>query len=247
MEETIDSKYKIKTGTFEGPLEVLLGLIEQRRLFINEISLAQVTEDFLAYLKSLEGSNLEEIANFISVAATLILIKSKSLLPGIKLEEDEDKQIGDLEKRLAMFKIIQGASEDIKRIFGKKFIFFQQEKRVVSVFYPTPEITLDNLMNSARSVISAIPKEELLPKIEVKKVVSIEEMINSLTERIQKSMNMNFSDLWGGGKVLTKKEKVFVVVGFLAMLELVRQGIIDVMQSTEFEEIKIEKQAMEQI
>ena len=83
MEETrAVSEYRVKTGSFEGPLELLLNLVESRKLFINEISLAGVTDDFLSYARALPKNDLAELTSFLSVAATLILVKSRSLLPG---------------------------------------------------------------------------------------------------------------------------------------------------------------------
>ena len=90
--------YTIKTQGFEGPFGLLLNLVEERKLFINDISLAEVTEDYLRYINDLGQSHkAEEIASFIVVAATLILIKSKSLLPNLSLTSEEEGDIKNLE------------------------------------------------------------------------------------------------------------------------------------------------------
>src|SRR5665647_1776763 len=113
MTETI-SEYKIKQGTFEGPLELLLSLIEDKKLFVNEISLAEVTNEYISYIKSLSDvssdKHIADVSYFILIAATLILIKSKSLLPDLSLTEDEEEKISDLEARLRLYKIIKNAS-----------------------------------------------------------------------------------------------------------------------------------------
>ena len=103
VEETLQkSKYSIKTETFEGPLELLLNLVEGRKFFINEISLASVTDEYIAHAKSLNTNDLSELTSFLSITATLILIKSRSLLPGFVVTKEEEKDIEDLESRLAL-------------------------------------------------------------------------------------------------------------------------------------------------
>ena len=238
--ESSGTTYSIKTGNFEGPFNVLLNLVEERKLFINEISLAEVTEDYLKYISTLEKSNHSEIASFIIVAATLILIKSKSLIPSLALSEEEQGNIQDLENRLRLYELFNRLGLNIKRDFGEKIIFAPLErKNDVLVFLPDERITRENMMTFARDALGRMPKKVFLPEVEVKKVFSIEEMIEKLTERIQNSLKFNFAEF--AGKAATKEEKVFVIVGFLAMLELVRNGILDAVQNMETSDIIIEK------
>jgi segregation and condensation protein A len=232
--------YTIKTVNFEGPFVVLLNLIEERKLFINEISLAQVTEDYLKYVNNLNKLTPAEIASFIVVAATLILIKSKSLLPNFNLTLEEEGDIKNLEDRLKIFEFYSKLSNNIKNNFGKNIIFSPLErKNEVLVFLPDEQITAKNMMTFAHGVLGKIPQKVFLPKVEVKKVVSIEEMIDKLTKRIENSLKFNFKEF--SGKAETREERVVVIVGFLAMLELVRQGILSVAQKSNFEDIVIEK------
>ena len=232
--------YKIKTANFEGPFGLLLNLVEERKLFINEISLAEVTEDYLKYVNSLENLSPSEISSFVVVAATLILIKSKSLLPNLNLTDEEEGDIRNLEDRLKLYELYSRFSLNIKSNFGKSIIFAPQErKNDILVFLPDDQITKESMMVFAQNVLGRIPKKVFLPEVEVKKVISIEEMIDKLTERIQNTIKMNFKDFAGGAQ--TKEEKVFVIVGFLAMLELVRNGILSAVQENNFEDIIIEK------
>jgi len=233
--------YNVKTINFEGPFGVLLNLIEERKLFINEISLAQVTEDYLKYLNSLEKTHPDEIASFVVVAATLILIKSKSLLPNLNLTSEEEGDIKNLEDRLKLYELYIQLSGNVKNIFGEKIIFAPEERKHENlVFLSDDQITKESMMTFAQNVIGRIPKKVFLPEIEVKTVVSIEEMIDKLTERIKSSLKMNFKDFTG--KVETKEEKVVLIVGFLAMLEMVRNGILNAVQENNFEDIIIEQQ-----
>ncbi len=247
-QETTISTYKVKAGSFEGPLELLLSLIESRKLFVNEIALAQVTDDYVAYIRSLSDiSNNKRIADvsyFILIAATLILIKSKSLLPNLELTEDETEKISDLEKRLKLYQIIKNASVDIKSNFGVKIIFSPLEHTWNEpLFSPDPLITIDSMLASVNDVLAHIPKpQEKLTEVEVKKIISIDEVINSLTDRIQNAINISFREFTKSHNAGDASEaKVHIIVSFLAMLELVREGIIDVIQNTSFEDINITK------
>ncbi|MFA6585725.1 MAG: ScpA family protein [Candidatus Paceibacterota bacterium] len=236
-----DSAYQIKTSAFEGPFHLLLSLIEERKFFINDLSLAQVTEDYLSYLNKLEEYKTDEISNFIVIAATLILIKSKSLLPNLNLTSEEESDIHNLEDRLKLYELYIKLGVKIKEIFGEKIIFAPLErKHDTLVFLPDERITKENMMTFAREALGRIPKKVFLPEVEVKKVMSIEEMIEKLTERIESSLQMSFKDFSGVAK--TREEKVVVIIGFLAMLELVRQGILHVAQENNFEDIIIKKQ-----
>jgi len=247
--EGITSTYKVRAGTFEGPLDILLSLIEQRKLFVNEISLAEVTNDYIAYIKSLSelDKNINDVSYFVLIAATLILIKSKSLLPNLSLTEDETEKIVDLESRLKLYQIIKNASVDIKNNFGVNIIFSPCD-RIWSepLFSPDPLITVLNVSKSMEDVLAQVPKKEAkLPEIEIKKIINIDEVINSLTDRIQDAMNLSFREFSKSHGAGSEEEaKVHVIVSFLAMLELVREGLIDVIQSASFGDIEINKQTL---
>ena len=234
--------FKIKMAGFEGPFGLLLGLIEKRKLFINDVSLSTVTEEYLGYMNKLGGLPPSEVSSFILIASTLLLIKSKSLLPNLDLTEEEQGDIKSLEERLRLYEIFTKLGGNIKNDFGKKIIFAPLErKNEVLIFLPDSQITKDSMMIFARDVLGAMPKKIFMPEVEVKTVVSIEEMIDRLTDRIKNSLKMSFKEF--NGKSATKEEKVVVIVGFLAMLEMVRQGIINAMQEVDGGDIIIEKQA----
>src|SRR3989339_1064593 len=168
--------YTVKTTGFEGPFGLLLELVEKRKLFINDVSLATVTEDYLNYMNKLGGLNPAEIASFVLVASTLILIKSKSLLPNLSLTLEEEGDIKNLEERLRLYQLFTKLGENIKDMFGQKIIFSPLERRNdVLVFLPDDQITKENMMSFAREVLGAMPKKVFLPEVEVLKVISIEE------------------------------------------------------------------------
>lgn len=241
MEESI---YKVKTGTFEGPLDVLLGLIEKRKLFINEISLASITEDFIAYVQKVDKKDIETYTSFISVASTLILIKSRSLIPNLELTEDEKEDIGALERRLELYSIIKEIGVDIGEKFGKQIIFPRLERKIETrVFAPDTQISPASMLSNIYDAIKLIPvPEPPKPEVLVLKVKSIEETINDLVERVTKSFKMSFREFSSSqGYKDEKEKKVGTIISFLAMLELVRSGFMEAFQESEFEDINIEK------
>lgn len=242
MEEAVaTSTYTVKTSSFEGPLELLLNLVESRKLFINEISLASVTDDYLAYARSISKDDLTELTSFLSVAATLILIKSRSLLPGFIVTKEEEKDIVDLETRLALYAMIREIGADLSEKYGKTVIHLPPERDFeTSVFAPDPKLTTNMLLACAWETLNKVPKEEVLPEVKVRKIISIDEMLTSLTERITGAMRLSFRD-WQKSVVGEDREAVKsnMIVSFLAMLELVRQGMMDALQNTEFEDIEL--------
>lgn len=236
-----EMNYKVKLEQFEGPLDLLLSLIEKRKLFVNEISLARITDDFIAYINQLGHFPVAESAQFILIASTLLLIKSKSLLPQLDLTKEEETSIEDLERRLKLYQRIRDLSVHVKERFGKNVIFERNAPKFAEpVFSPDDSMTVPALLDAIRSVLKNVPKKENLPKAVVRKVISLEEMITNLTERVQRSLKTSFREFAAVGKA----EKVHVIVSFLAMLELVKQGIVDVTQEKDFDDIHIETQSV---
>lgn len=233
-------RFKIKTTVFEGPLDLLLGLIEKRKLFINDISLAQVADDFINHIKQFDKFPMEESTNFILIASTLLLIKSKSLLPALTLTEEEEDGIHDLETRLKIYQRIKDASIHVKESFGEsaghRIHFPSQDRPALTVFSPHPTMTVTNIFQTMNTLLRNLPKKEQIPKAVIRKVVSLEEVITSLTHRITAGLRTSFRDFTS----VHKGEKVNIIVSFLAMLELVKQGIIHVQQEDRFGDIHME-------
>lgn len=235
--EQIADSYKVRTSAFEGPLDLLLDLIEKRKLFINDISLAKVTDDFIEYIKRFENLPMGESAHFILVASTLLLIKSKSLLPQLNLTEEEQGDIHDLETRLKILQRIKDAGKNVSDLFGDKVIFMQSQSRPMEpVFAPDPSFNLEKALACLRDIVSRLPKKDSLPKTTVQKVISLEDMINTLTNRVTRHLRMSFKDF----SKEHKNDRINIVVSFLAMLELVKQGILFVSQESNFGDIQME-------
>jgi segregation and condensation protein A len=243
MEENVATEFKIKSAVFEGPLELLLQLIEARKLHINDISLASVTDDYLSYMRNLPNQELGNVTAFLSVASTLILIKSKSLLPNLTLSHEEQTDINTLEHRLRLYQVVREAVEPLSKIYGLQIIFPAPERDFTSpVFSPDASLTKENMLLSIANVVNALPKPETpKPEVEIQKMMSIDEAISNLTERLSRATELSFKTLTNSEGKTPAEAKVFVIVSFLAMLELVRQGLLDVMQSNEFGDIQFIK------
>ncbi|MDB5254465.1 MAG: scpA, partial [Parcubacteria group bacterium] len=224
-------------------LDLLLDLVEKRLLFVSDVSLAAVTDDFIKFIETHDEFPLDESAEFILVASTLMLVKSRSLLPSLPLSEEEEASIDELEQRLVMYAKIKELSAEIKKIYGKSVIFEKTPvKNELVVFSPDSKTNSHELLNAIERVLESLPKKiEPLPKALVIKVASLEETIEKLAERISTGMKMKFNELYASGGKLSHEEKVTIIVGFLAMLELVKQGVLRVTQE-ERGEIELERE-----
>lgn len=241
-----NQKFQVKQESFEGPLDLLLNLIEKRKLHISEVSLAKVVDDYIAHIQKSENLSVAENSHFILIASTLTLIKSKALLPMLDLTEEEQSDIDDLEKRLKEYKKYKDLSLHIENMYGKNPMYVSQKQvHIDPIFSPEKGMTVSSIREAIGRVLATLPKPEKMAETIVQKVISLEEMIDQLTDRVTKSLKMSFSEFSGkNGKPLNKEEKVNVVVSFLAMLELVKQEIVSVVQDKDFGDIQIESQSV---
>lgn len=235
--------YIVKSGSFEGPLGMLLELIEAHKLHINDVTLAEVAGEYLAKIKE-KTYPISQASYFLYVAATLILIKSKSLLPNLQLTEEETQSVDMLERRLRAYKIITEAEDALRTHFGETVLYAQEErsKNAQRVFAAHPGITLEQMTASAQSVIMRFIKHEALQEVHVEKTINIEEILESVRSRIESSLKeLSFRDMVSGKGGTSREQAVVVIVSFLAILELVREGLLDVEQSSHDADISIKK------
>lgn len=227
----MENNFSVKAGDFEGPLDLLLSLIEERKMLISDVSLSQVADDFLKYLETHVALPVGQAAHFIVVAATLLLIKSRALLPVLTLTDEEEGDVKDLEFRLALFQVIRNAARTMAT--QTKRMFFGDGARIVDpVFVPPKDLSLASVTEAAARALRNAPKVSERKEVAVKSVISLEAMIDRLSDRIQNAIHMSFRDFAGGGS-----DKREVVVGFLAMLELVKRGLLMVEQHASFGDI----------
>lgn len=231
--------FAIKTDQFEGPLELLLDLIEKRKLLINDISLAAVTDEYMQFVSSMQEHPVRETAQFVLVASTLLLIKSKSLLPILDLTNEEEESIEDLEHRLQLYQIYRKAGKTLSESFGTRVLYEKQYIREESPIFLTDAYTkTDVLLSAMGDVLKNLPKKVTKQAVKVRQVISLEDMIDRLYKRVTNQLRLTFNEFNGG-----EHEKGNVIVGFLAVLELVKQGMIMVEQEKHYADITIERDA----
>jgi len=211
--------YEVKTESFEGPLSLLLELIEQEKLDITTVSLAHITEQYLRRVEAL-GDSLAtgELADFLVVASRLLLIKSYVLLP-LKYYEDENPDY--LEEQLKIYKVYRDASQAIEGIIAKnRFSFSRQPFKISSVeFSPPPTLAPHDLAGCLVRLIADLEKTFIkIPKKTMRRVVTIGERIEHLKALLASIEKIGFSEF-----LKSAKNKSEIVVSFLALLELVKQ------------------------
>lgn len=230
--------FAIKTDTFEGPLELLIELVEKRKLLINDISLAEVTDEYMRTVSEMQELSLPNTAQFVSLAATLLLIKSKSLLPVLDLTDEEEASIEDLETRLKQYQVYRDAAEALAHTFGTAVLYGPEYTAPREpLFLPDEHCTLQNLAEAMRRTLANLPKTETKPTAKVRPTVSLESMMERLQHRIEKRLSTKFSEI----RALETEHKN-VIVGFLAILELFKQGNLLITQNTRFSDIHIEQE-----
>ena len=227
--------YEVKIEKFNGPLDLLLQLIEKQKLEITEISLAEVTEHYLAEVERLEHTDPEELSDFLVIAARLLLFKSKALLPVLAEEEDLD----DLEKQLKMYKEFVDASKKIESMIAEKRFTFSREKLPAKTeveFTPPKEVKPEGMCQVFLTVLKRLDPLVKIPRQAIAKTVSLREKILHLRDFITQQKKIGFNQL------MDKAEnKTEIIINFLAILELVKQKHLRVRQSSSFEDIMIEK------
>ncbi len=244
-------QYIYKAKNFEGPLDILLSLIEKRKLLISQVSLSIITEDFINFIKDFDITDefyLKNKTQFLSIASILLLIKSKSLLPNLETTAEENVEIEDLERRLKILTLMREYGQKIEVMFNKKTLYFQGNfKKDIVIFTPSDDINFDTIKEGIYKILSKIPKmEKEIEKVKIKKTVSIEEMMGKLSDRIRVVFNFKFTSFSGQRNKKFKDEEEFreykrhVALSFLALLELIKQNMILANQNELFEEIDLQ-------
>lgn len=223
---------------FEGPLDLLLDLIEKEKLNITDVSLAQVADQFLECLQRGENISPENLADFLLVAGKLLLIKSKAILPMLELEKEEEEDIEELKARLIEYKKFKEISKELKKLEKRNKIFFSRQGYlgVKTVFCPPENTSVLDLQRILEEIIDKLPKIEILAKETIKEIISVKDKIEHLKQNLAQRIEMTFGEATGGIKT-----KVEIIVTFLAILELVRKNAVVIEQGEMFGEIKIRK------
>jgi segregation and condensation protein A len=229
---------QIKLQQFEGPLDLLLTLIEQQELDITQISLAQVTEQFLAFVKRLEEIDATELADYLNIAAKLLVIKSKAILPSLEVESIEEDGEENLAEKLLRYKQFKEAAKYFKSLDARGLQSFTRT-RVFSErihFFPDPNVNAGTLRTAIATVVDALKELDNLPKAKIREAISIQEKIAALQLQLSSQIETKLSDLISGAK---NKEEV--IITFLALLELIKQRMFTVDQTELFTDITIKR------
>jgi segregation and condensation protein A len=234
--------FTVKTDAYEGPLAVVLDLVEARKLLVNDLALGEITDAFVAHVKAQEIFPVEQTAEFIGIAATLLLIKSKSLLPDLSLTDEEQGDVDELKRRLAAYARLREAAATLTRLFGRQMMYPAGERTPEISFSPSRDLSQKALADALARVLAAREAVTELPEKKVRPMVTIEEMMDRLAKRVQEAMNLSFKEFAG-----SHREKVGVIVSFLALLELVKQGAVAVEQYEAHGDIRISHTAPEAI
>jgi segregation and condensation protein A len=232
------------TEKFQGPLALLLQMIEKEEMDITEIALASIADQYVAYVEQAKNIDLDEIADFLVVAARLLYIKSRALLPYLSSGENE-AELDDLERQLRMYKEFVDASLQISTLINRERLMFtpvfnkngrQQKKKEIS-FAPPIKLKVNDLKESWLLILARLKKrEQKLPEERMEPKISIDERIGYIRGLLSEQLSLSFQNF-----LKTATSRVEVVINILAVLELAKQRELVFEQEELFSEIKVLK------
>jgi segregation and condensation protein A len=231
------SVYRVNTPVYEGPLDLLLSLIEKAELDITRLALAQVTDQYLTYIQNMEGIRAADISEFLVIAAKLIQIKSAALLPKPPTIEPEEEDPGEaLARQLILYKKFKEASRfliDREESGMRTYLHIAQIPKIEPRL-DLSGVTLTDLLEAAREILSG-KSNIALNQVVAAPRVTIRERITRILTLLRNNEKTSFSEL-----VKDNTSRLSVVVTFLAMLELVKRHIIEAEQSGLFSDIVLQ-------
>ena len=240
----------IKVTNFEGPFDLLLHLIKKNEMNIYDINIFEITNQYLEYLKNMKEMDLEVTSEFIVIAATLIEIKSKHLLPKNKEEQSPDEE-NDVEKELLnklieyrKFKVIaenlKMREQDAGIMFSKKPEIIEEDNKNIKEIDFLQNITMLDLYNLYNNLMQAYINKMNTENIINKKILvdeyKIEDKMEELKQKIDSFGKIHFTKLIYG-----YSSKIEVIVTFLALLELIKIKSVRVIQESNFKDIYLER------
>lgn len=222
---------------FSGPLELLLDLLNDKKLSITDIALAKITDDYLAYLEA-HPAEVSARADFLLTASRLIYLKSRELLPYLRIDEEEEG-VEELKEQLEIYKQFQDASQAFLALYESPHRAYAREKRLKLEameeerrFAPAKNVTESSLRASFLRLLKKLEPFFSLQKRSMERIESVEERMTRLQATLQQRKTLGFRDIAKGAS-----SKADVVVSFLALLELVKQQVVRVRQQKEDIEI----------
>ena len=217
-------KVLYKLENFEGPLDLLLHLIAKNKVSIYDIPIVEITDQYLEIIDGLEESGLDNTSEFLVLAAQLLLIKSKMLLPKEQIEEEEEDPREELAKRLLEYQKYKEASQELRKTeFWSRYMFFKESEKID---FPVPQYDkhheTDELVNAFNSILQRQirkekPKKRAFLGIVGREKVSVEEMTKKVYSLISKKKNVPFRSIFK-----KNDSKPEMIATFLAILEMIR-------------------------
>jgi segregation and condensation protein A len=238
-EGSLLASYKLKLDVFEGPFDLLLAMIDKGELDLFKVSLTQITAGFLEYIRTMQKYNIVIAGEFLLMAAYLLEMKSKMLLPEVpKAEEQEDLLAVEEEllQRLAEYKLYKGLANSLrerKDVFQKVYTRYKPEEALEDREIFLVEVSMKDLVAAFKRVWDIAESREKTSEITLE-VFSVKEMISAILEKINnKPEGVSFESLF------VRYIKAEIIVTFLAILELMKQKMVRIMQNDTFGEIYI--------
>ncbi len=237
----METDYKVKLEVFEGPLDLLLYLIKRDEIDIYDISLERITKQYLEYLQAFKELNIDIAGEFIVMAANLIYLKSRSLLPVDQQppdeEAEEDDPRWDLIRQLIEYKKFKEAAAQLQtRALEQERMFARAGLKVgdfATAPLPLGEVGIFQLINALQTVIKRVDAREDLQQL-FGEHYTVSDKIESILRQISSGVTLKFSELFA-----QMASRVEIVVTFLALLELIRLKQVRAIQASPFEEIEI--------
>ena len=221
---------KFKLENFEGPLDLIVHLVEKSELDINKIFISKIIDDYLAYIESAKEEKLSVKTEFLLMATELLEIKALSVLN----KKEKEEKIEDLEFRIKEYKRFKELSEKLAEMEQEYNICYTKEGAVFekseSQEIDLSTLTLKRIFEEYKKFIHEEKKEEM--KINLEPLFSVEEGISEIKEKLETEKKLSFSSL-----LIKNYSRIKIVALFLAILELYRNGVIDIISE---ESIQIE-------
>ena len=229
--------FVLQLPSFEGPLALLLHLIEREALDITELSVLQVTEQYLTHLRSAEQIDLAALADFVAMGARLLVLKSRALLPSDDEphEVEDEESASDLVDALREYRRYRKLAEHLRGLEDEQRTAYRREAAPPEVPLPTglDGVTVDGLMALFREVLERLPEPEEIPELQ-REPVRLADRVSALMTELDDVRQLSFRTLIGRAQ-----SRIEVIVDFMAVLELIKARFLEARQPTAFGEIEL--------
>lgn len=233
----MEQNLRYKLEEFEGPLDLLLQMIQNAELDISEISLASVADQFVQYIQQHPEISGQELTDFLIVATQLLLLKSKLLLPYAEFDEEIEPE--SLEKQLKLYRRFIEAAKQLEAKIAQRYFMYTKKKSAIKQearFRAPDGLVLDQLKLSMYDVLKRLEPIIILPESVMEKTVTLQEKMRDIQSLLKSAKGLSFRSI-----LIESRSKMEKVVSFLALLELVKQGEINTKQDKAFGDILIDK------